>query len=181
MITSKSSKAAWIAAFFDGEGCVYIRNNPTLRKHTMYRLTVSNTEPILAATYASFLYDLGVETVTYCRERQSPKHKPITVVDVRKAEAIVRFARLIPLQSELKRNKLSELVAWINRDRFETWNSRKDQMLNLWSAGHSARCIGRQLGLKAGSHTMVGRVLSGWGIEVMPYGRARVQCRCSIS
>lgn len=181
MITSKSSKAAWVAAFFDGEGCVYIRSNPLLRRHIMYRLSVSNTEPVLAATYAAFLYDLGIETMTYSKGRQSPKHKPLTIVDIRKAEAILRFARLIPLQSELKSKKLAELVGWINRDRFAAWSNRKDDILRLWHQGHSARCIVRQLGLKPGSHTIVGQALTKWGIEVSPHGRMRPRCGCPTS
>lgn len=178
MELSKSAKAAWLAGFWDGEGSVVFRSHCNGRKHTTYYLSVCNTDLGLIETCATYLSDLGISHTKFEQRVRRSQHKPLFVFHICQADSIRRFAKLVPLHSPAKRDRLDQILAWVDRPQPSVWDERKERIVQMWDQGHSLRCITTQLGLRPAFHHGLALKLREWGIDVPPHGKGRRHCGC---
>jgi hypothetical protein len=110
---SKEQAAAYVAAFVDGEGCVYfIKKILSNGHHHQARvITITNTDPSLIEAVKACFDILGIEYSTSDRPGQTENRKHRYVIDIRKGPAMWRFRALIPLQSPAKRASLDRALA----------------------------------------------------------------------
>jgi len=170
---SKSYMAGWLRGFFDGEGSVSFRKQSAGRKHTSYYVTVTNTDPILMNLCGTFLTALGIAWTEW-PVRRMQNRKPCRVLHITRAASIKVFQSRVGFYAKDKQAKLDQIVDWINRPTID--EIRAQQVKKLWDAGHSLRCITKQLGLKPGNHNRLKRSLELTGVQALPYGRGRTRC-----
>lgn len=99
-------KAAYIAAFIDGEGTVSLRKRKgkNREEHWFRAISFVNTEKKLFDTVVGFCNDLGFEISIYFRDHENPKYLRTYVGHIlggKKAFEI--FNRIIPLQHPRKK------------------------------------------------------------------------------
>lgn len=113
---TNEQKAAYIAGFFDGEGCIgqwrLTSGYPTRS------ITACNTEKALFATVCEFLSDLGFQIRIYRTKAKKPGWADREVVSIAGGRAgFTKFRDIIPLQSKAKQDDLVALLASYVEDR----------------------------------------------------------------
>ncbi|MDT0569319.1 LAGLIDADG family homing endonuclease [Streptomyces sp. DSM 3412] len=108
-----------LAGLIDTDGCVRERTNPRGTAHGCVEYTT--VSPVLAAQVSDALLRLGVASrFTVVKRRRSEKHsingyriesrRPICIVEVSRATALVRLAGLLELRIGYKARKLERLA-----------------------------------------------------------------------
>lgn len=126
---SDAEAAAYVAAFIDGEGHVCCRK--TKLGFWTRHVSFCNTDKQLLDRVVELFSQLGFEPTVYAsKPPKNPKwSKRWTVYVARDRPALERFSRLIPIQSERKKDALSQALA-----------NYADQSL-----AHAARRNGREI------------------------------------
>lgn len=169
--------AGWIAGFWDGEGSISIRKETNGKKHTTYYLSVGNTDLELMECCVQYLEALGIEHTEF-EQRVRHGRKQFFIVHICKAEAIKRFAELIPIKSQDKVNKLKKIVEWIDRPKFiQRFAFEHESKLRELYPNHTIRCIVTKLGFKQGCHHKVTQALKVLGIW-SPRFHQGLACNC---
>jgi hypothetical protein len=144
---------AYIAGFFDGEGCIGIYPAPTGRS-TRVLVEMCQAEPREQVLFEiqEFLEAQGISfthRVTPAKGRCKPVHKIYTVNRAVASE----FLKQIEPFLRVKRAKAKELIAWADENparrgarRRPIKKSRVKEMQRMSEAGISQEKIGRQFG-----------------------------------
>jgi len=104
-------KAAYVAAFLDGEG--HVGCHRTAKGFWTRSVSFSNTDVGLIAKMTGFLSDLGIPSRVHFREQSkvNPKWADCQVIYIAATrENFERFLRLIPIQCDRKRDMLDFIV-----------------------------------------------------------------------
>lgn len=110
---SDEQAAAWLAAFIDGEGCVYVKSYVRKGRTKWLRLmTVTNTELDLIEAAAEACDLLGI---TYTRgegpPKGDPKHKYRYWLEVQGQLGFRILRNSVPMRSTRKVEKLDQILA----------------------------------------------------------------------
>ena len=171
---SNSFKAGWLRGFFDGEGSASLRAGNKDYRHATYCLSVTNTDFGLMDICQSYLTSLGIEWREWnVRVRQN--RKPARTLHISRAASIRAFHLKVGFGASKKRETLDRIINWIDRPSVD--EARLPDVIRLWDAGHSLRCITRQLGLRPGHHSRLKNVLSIY-VTVPAFGKGRKRCFC---
>ena len=102
-------KAAWIAAFVDGEGCIALSR---VKKTGYYirEIVVVNTDKFLIDAYVRMCTDLGFPTCMYFKTRAPPEKDVWTVRLSASKQVFEKFYQLIPLQTPRKKARIRDLI-----------------------------------------------------------------------
>lgn len=116
---------AYIAAFIDGEG--HIGTHPLRSGYTSKCITFCNTDKSLIDAMVNFLHATGFPTRVHYDAPPKNGWSPKWVVDVAGGEkSFRRFDRLVPLQSEKKKQALRNIIlAYDTRDEARALNKQK--------------------------------------------------------
>jgi len=167
---SKDFMAGWLRGFFDGEGSVSFRKESSGRKHTAYYLTVTNTDALLMDTCQEYLAMLGIEFSEWSIRRRRNR-KPCRTLHICRADSIRIYAEKVGFMAPEKAARLKQIMEWINRP--TVGEKLLPRIQELYRAGHSLRCIGKQLGYKPGFHGRFRTLLIASGVEI---SRTRNHC-----
>ena len=108
---SDDQKAAYIAAFIDGEGWVVFRHNPK-RSHKERQIGFTNTDKVLFQRVCQLLSDLGFDLAVRYVEHANPKHAPrYNATIIGGFAAFKKFSDLIPLQHPGKVERLAAMLS----------------------------------------------------------------------
>jgi hypothetical protein len=109
---SAREAALYLAAYIDGEGCVYFRRCTLASgKHHQARVvTISSTDPELADAVCICLAILGIDFFRGSRPPATPTRKPVSVIEIRRGAAMWRLRQIVPIQSARKRQRLDEAL-----------------------------------------------------------------------
>lgn len=103
---SATGAAWWLAAFIDGEGCIYHRRK---RSTQVVTITVCDKELI---DFAARCFDrLDIEYRRCSRKGATKSGRKRWTIEVAKAESFKKAQRLIPIQCRRKQEKFSEAVS----------------------------------------------------------------------
>jgi hypothetical protein len=109
-IITDTEKAAYLAAFIDGEGHIGLHLQKTTGHYTR-EIEFNNTDKLLFDAVCQICRDLGFPVATYFIARSLPDHDVWKArVSGRKA-VYERFLDMIPLQSPRKVQKLKEVIS----------------------------------------------------------------------
>jgi hypothetical protein len=107
---TKEEAAAYLAAFIDGEG--HISCTATARGHFTKNIAFCNTDKQLFDRVIELAAMLGLEFRTYHRVSPRKGWSPCWLAYIKGGRpSFERFAALVPLQCEKKKQKLADLVA----------------------------------------------------------------------
>lgn len=106
-------KAAYVAAFIDGEGHIGLHRNA--RGFRLRSIQFVNTDRSLIDVMVQFLADLGFRTAETFQKITKPNHNDRWIVSILGGrQMFARFAEIIPIQSEKKRAVLREMIESYN-------------------------------------------------------------------
>ena len=106
---STAEKAAYLAAFVDGEGHIGCHRN---KRGTARVISVCNTDPDLIAAVVQICKDLGFDPTTQFREPEKPGWLPkTTILIATNRTAYQQFSDLIPIASGRKQAALADILA----------------------------------------------------------------------
>lgn len=102
--------AWWLAAFFDGEGCIYYKviprkGRPAIRKS----VTVGNSDKILILFASECLDILGIDHYMMV-SKMKRSGKPFWCIGLRRMKDILKFYETVPIQHPGKRERLKQIV-----------------------------------------------------------------------
>jgi len=102
-------KAAYLAAFVDGEGCI---SAAKIKKtgHYVREIVVVNTDKSLIDAVINICRDLELPTGVYFVKRKPPNNDIWRIRISGGKEVFYRFQQIIPLQSERKKDRLRDLI-----------------------------------------------------------------------
>ena len=107
--------AVYLAAMIDGEGCVSVSNDTKGgRKYSNRQVSIANTDIDIIVTCVAALQVLGIECWLSEREPSGNNPKGIIQIFVSHRHGFEQIAKLVPIQSERKREKLEDILASYN-------------------------------------------------------------------
>lgn len=109
---SKREAALYLAAYIDGEGCVYFRKAILAngKLHQARVVTITSTDKELADAVANCFGILGIHCSRLTRPAPHGRNKPRYIVEVRRGADMFRIRQLVPIQHGEKRRKLDEAL-----------------------------------------------------------------------
>jgi hypothetical protein len=160
--TDYQYRMGWVAGFVDAEGTVYPPRN--------YSISICNTDKVLMNYLNESLSLLGISYKTYSDMRSDKVHKDgskrkdVYITKILRAEDILRFSSLVPIQGDYKRANLDLAIEWINRQRTKYSN---EELIKLHiDEGLSLSEMCERLGLGSNSSGRLANQLRKAGCEV---------------
>lgn len=121
-------KAAYIAAFIDGEGHIGLSRIKKTGYYTR-EITTINTDKALIDAFVAMCQSLGFPTSVYFVERQPPEKDIWRVRLAGSREVYERFEQLIPLQAPRKKTRLRQLIeSYEDRDALTLRRRKGDEI-----------------------------------------------------
>ena len=114
-ITNFDVARGWLAAFIDGEGCVYSRNikRPDGSVHSRRVVTIASTDKELIDTAAECFDLFEIAYGLSDRKGATATRKHIYTIEVRRAADMQRLRAEIPIQHKEKQRKLDEALSFV--------------------------------------------------------------------
>lgn len=177
MKTNLKFKAGWLRAFFDGEGTVCFcqrtyKTKTENKKSRNYFLAASNTDIDIINTCMKYLDDFGIDFILYRPKKEKDHFKQHKVIRIGRADAILKFHKIINFSSLIKRRKLEEIVRWIgnrttngisiNHEKKSFFRSIHPSVLSkmYWEDKLSCIDIAKELELPTGSSVKIGKIIT---------------------